>query len=824
MHTLKFKLAMIGTLVVLLAAVFIVMTLTENRLGMPEAIFIDDENTDTDSADVPVMAVTDSEKTNKDTEKNISKNKKNGKDINFSEESYFYNDTINLEITTGNNDVNEIYYTIDGSLPTSDEAKIYDEPVTLKKSSTSGKVKGYTVKACGKLSDGTYTDIFTHTYLISEKIDERFDVLVFSLSTDPYNLYDYDYGIFVEGKLRDDYKKETGDYNPDPPAPANYNIRGTESERPVYVELFDTDGNVLLSQNAGMRTFGGWSRAMEQKSIKLYARSEYDEKKSTFDYDFFPDATDLNGISITKYKRIVLRNNANDNPFAFLRDETIQDMAGLTTLQDTQGARAAAVFLNGEYYGFVWVKQVYDDNYLDDMNGIKDGEWAILSGGEHYKMNDEVDPFVESAIENYNGLYQEYSNKDFSDDSVYNEFCKLVDVENFLTYYAVQTYVANGDWPSGNYKVYKYYGDTSLSPYQNNTADGKWRWLLYDTDFGLGLYDCSPSEKSLGIILGKYGHDENKRSDLLCALLARDDVKEQFIRIFCDLINYQYSPDNVSSTVHAREALRYKEVAYNFKYGGAQLKNSWSNINRANEEVDKIIRFGRLRPSQIKKQIVDYLEIENVGYTVNVKKNENADIKVNSCLIDDNSKDFSGFYYDINNVTLSAQIEVGYEFSHWLINGKAVNEQSVVLTKNNAANEKIDIELVTIQAEGIYPLVTLIDYEGDMDYVQIYNPYQSDLNLKKFYISDDPDNLYKQSLADFTLHSGDTLNLYCKNYTSSDALGGFALGFNLKNGETLFITDGNGDTVHSIYLPKINKKHIYVLNLRTGEYYDTLRE
>ena len=129
-------------------------------------------------------------------------------------------------------------------------------------------------------------------------------------------------------------------------------MRGIEWERPVYVEILDSEGNCLASQNAGMRTFGGYSRSMEQKSIKLYARSEYDKDKNRSDVDFFGDETDYNGFKIDSFKRIVLRNSANDNPFGFIRDETIQECAELTELYDVQNTRAAAVFLNGEYYGF----------------------------------------------------------------------------------------------------------------------------------------------------------------------------------------------------------------------------------------------------------------------------------------------------------------------------------------------------------------------------------------------------------------------------------------------------------------------------------------
>lgn len=740
-------------------------------------------------------------------------------DIMFSATDYFYAETVMLELTTSDYDVVEIYYTLDGASPDSAKGVLYTREIKLTSTSTDEQMS-YVVKACGKKEDGSFTDVYTHSYFIGSEINERFDVLVFSLSTDPYNLYDYDYGIFVGGRLRDEYIAETGDKDPDPPAPANYNLRGRESERPVFVEVFDQNGNLLISQNAGMRTFGGWSRAMDQRSIKLYARSEYDPVNNHFDYSFFPDNRTYAGFLITKYKRLVLRNNANDSPFAFLRDESILSMAELTNLQDVSDTRPAAVFLNGEYYGFVWVHEVYDEDYLDDKNGIKDGKWAILEGSESNKSEEPEDPLNLVAVADYNEVYS-FCNLDLTDDKTFDEFLERVDIDNFLTYYAVQIYVANGDWPRNNYKVYRYFGDDADSSIGGSTKDGKWRWLIYDTDFGLGLYDCKPSEPSLGILLGSHGEDSNMASPLLAAVLQRQDMKERFVSIMCDLMNHQFSPRNITISVREKEALRMQELEFDFKHGGFQLKNSWSSMEFVSGQVNQIIIFGVERPAEMKKQILNYLGIADSGYTVYVNQCETADIMINSCLLNEDSQDFKGFYYNINTVTVSAQPVFGYRFSHWLVNGKTYNNPLLSLTVEDAEKNEIYIELVTVKADAEpVPVIKMIDYEGDLDYLQIYNPFDSDIDLKKYYISDNGSNLYKQSVADYILKPGETLSLYCKNYKNDDASHGFSLDFNLKNNETLYISDSNGDIVQELFLPKINNEHIYVRDIRMGSYYD----
>ena len=729
--------------------------------------------------------------------------------LTFSHNEYFYENTVLLILAAENDEITDIFYTLNGTSPDSEDGRLYTEEIQLVGSK---EVRSYTVKACGKKSDGTYSTVQTHSYFIGENVFERFDTIVFSLSTDPDNLYDSLYGIAVPGQLRKDYIAESGDKNPDPPAPANYNMRGFEAERPVYIEVIDRDGQLILAQNGGMRVHGGWSRAMNQKTFRLYARRMYDEEKNSFAYDFFPDDFTYYGRPITNYDRLVLRNNANDNPFAFLRDESVSDMAA-GILPDTHSNRAAAVFLNGAYYGFVWIHQYYDSDYLNDHNEIKNGKWAILGGSSRRKEADPEDPFAMMAAAEYQAIYDTY--RDVDDDDVFAELCEAIDIDNFLAYYAVQVYVNNWDWPWGNYKVYRYYGEEDTQIHDGiSTADGKWRWLLYDTDWTLGLYDSHPADESLGRILGIVSSDRGY-SPLLLALLNRDDVRASFVAIMCDLMNHHFSPETIKTTVWRKEAERKNELSYNFKNGGFQLKNTWSSLNFVSDQVDKIIDFGYQRPREMRKQLEKFLYVEPSGYTIICSPNEVADIKVGTCEI---NKMFKGFYYDINRVEVTASKPDGYVFSHWLVNGEVVTDEILVVGKNDAVNDYIAIELVLIADESGIPVVTVIDHEGSRDFIEIYNPYTYDIDLRRFYLSSDDENPYQQILADLVLGAGERVVLYGNNYRDYEALGGFKMNFNLRNGERLYMTALDGETVFSLVLPKIDNDYVLVRNERNGGY------
>lgn len=146
----------------------------------------------------------------------------------------------------------------DGSEP-SKEKSLYTNAIKL---TASDETKLYVIKAKAFYDDGTKSDTVIHSYFIGKNVKSRFDTLVFSITSDPYNLYDNEHGILVEGKLRQDYVAKHPTAKLAPESPANYNIRGKESEREACLEVFEPDGTKVIGQQTGIRVYGGASRAL----------------------------------------------------------------------------------------------------------------------------------------------------------------------------------------------------------------------------------------------------------------------------------------------------------------------------------------------------------------------------------------------------------------------------------------------------------------------------------------------------------------------------------------------------------------------------------
>ncbi|GHU95115.1 hypothetical protein FACS1894208_07380 [Clostridia bacterium] len=653
--------------------------------------------------------------------------------VRFSETRHFLSSALNLELSCSDPDA-VIYYTTDGTDPASAE---YRKPITL---ALSAKTTAIVVKAVA-VSGEKRGKVATNTFIVGGDIDERFNTLVFSLSTDPYNLYDYDYGIFVGGRLRDEYAADHP-WGINPPDPANYNLRGMESERPVHVEVFDERGARVLSQNAGMRVQGGWSRANDQKSIKLIARKLYDDK-GKFHYDFFPEdrVSDAFGSPIYEYNSIVLRNGGNDRDFAMLRDELTSALAAGAGYEGVSPSRAAAVFLNGEYYGFAWLRVAMDEHWLQDKYGAPDDNFEILQSPDGW-----VEP--EDA-----------------------------DIDNFLTYYAMEIYAGNDDWPNNNMKRWRYLGE----PVEGTPLDGKWRYLMYDTDWTFGLYGDSYAKPTLSNVLGGA-----KNSRMLSAILENAEYRNKFVSIICSLASGPFSYDNVSAIFAQKYAESGNEIAAALASGKyANWVSEWSiGDNHAN-----ILSFGKQRFNYIGKAMADKFMLVNSMYNVNI---------TGSALVD-GIPVTRGRYYDDLTLELTPSLKIGQTFSHWIVNGKRRDGQTLVLNRADCNGDTINAEAVVADGSA---LKFTYAYAGDnLNGCSLTNTGDTSLKTDGLYITDDPDHLKRWELPEMNVAPGQILELVGKKHPDADALFKMPMSFNAQSGEVLILSDAQGNLLDSIIVP-----------------------
>ena len=495
-----------------------------------------------------------------------------------------------------------IYYTLDGSIP-GFESGFYEDPLVF---TATDEVRSCVLRARSyDESTGEWGDLFTRTYFYADSMEtlkERFSTYIVCLTSDPYNLYDYEYGIMEEGKIRDEYVNSPEYISGKLTQPANFTQQGKDWERDAFVEILSPDGERLIAQDAGMRIFGHASRQYYYKSFKLYARKAYGN--DTFAYPFFADNTHGADQKVQDaYKRLVVRAHGFDKSVTLFREELFQTLCSQIEGIDSKSVAPASVWLNGGYYNFEWLQEVYDDTYMEENYGlVQKGDYYQKVALRANKFPDDPDEKAEDirGKEDYQKV-AEYAEKDLTDDETFAELEQLVDIDNMIQYFAIETYIANWDWPLNNIKLYRYYSQNNV--YGTGRQDGRWRYLYYDMEAGFNIYNEEP-EDWLDI------ETVMEQNPLFGAVMKRPDMQEKFAKYIELCIKEYFTEDRVRAAVEKLCGERDSELAESFAYKHSIDESYTMNMDDVEQNKEVIYDFVEKRPEMMRQQIQELFGIE----------------------------------------------------------------------------------------------------------------------------------------------------------------------------------------------------------------------
>ncbi len=302
-------------------------------------------------------------------------------------------------------------------------------------------------------------------------------------------------GIYVKGSIFEEALKDylTKNNLRDPEVArslnANYKQKGRAWEREIalsFLECTPEGATEVLSQICGIRIQGNYSRSDLQKGFRLYARSDYGE--NNFDYAVFGNEYQNDaGEVMDKFKTLVLRAGGNCAFAAKINDTYWQQLLEDSACE-TQKSRPCILYLNGEYWGLYLLQEDYTDDYMEDLHGVKKDHVVIYKGDAEalslgYKLDEGELP---EGVDDESYYFQELldffkTHKDLCSTKDYVEFIQLVDPDSVRDYFAAQCWINNKwDWPGKNWSMWKTTEVDTNNPY----ADGRWRFLFYDLDFG----------------------------------------------------------------------------------------------------------------------------------------------------------------------------------------------------------------------------------------------------------------------------------------------------------------------------------------------------
>lgn len=524
-------------------------------------------------------------------------------------------------------------YTTDGTAPTLTNGNV----------STDGRfnVNGTVCYRFRLFKDGYLPSVVVTRSYIYNNGNEPFPIISIVMNKDDWD--GKNYGLFSTSIYGRPGNGQTTKYN------ANM-----DWDRPVNFEYITDQNEYVLSQECDMSTCGGWSRGWTPHSFKLKATKVYD-LLNTFDYQFFDEKPFL------KHKTLQIRNGGNDTG-ARIKDPAIQGIVASSGLNvEHQAWQPVHVFINGQSYAVLNMREPNNKHYGYANHGIDTDamdQFEMSPDSGYVQMEGTEDAFLR---------WYDLSS-DAEDESVYEEISKIVDIDEYINYMAVELYTGNWDWPQNNVKGYR------------DINDGKFRFVLFDMD---GSFSTStPFDTFFGKewysfdTLHGFDYSQNQSVEgtkrwleikfvtIFKNMLKNPKFKKQFIDTYCLVAGSVFEPGRVNEIVN--------EMASYLGTGGYVSPNGTANDVKNNLAN---------RRTQLANHFQSYMDLENSSrLTVNLS----SSIDAGRILVDDldvPTGKFDGYLY--LPVTVKAIAPAGYEFAGWTNDGKVVTSETSIFDKES---------------------------------------------------------------------------------------------------------------------------------------------
>jgi hypothetical protein len=530
-------------------------------------------------------------------------------------ESGWYSEPQSISILGSGQDNFYVFYTTDGSVPT-----IYDIPYT----------KPIFINSNSCISFRS----FSYNYLPSKLIDRTYifeednhGLAVFSIHTNPENLWNEQSGIYVSG----------------PNPSEDYPYYGSNFWQPwskfSRIEYFDGNKTKKAEESLDLEIHGGWSRAEPQKSFRLDFKSKYTGR--------LEEAVIPAKNHIESYNNFNLRNGGQHTWSDKMQDALISRIASETNV-NYMAYEPCIAYLNGEYWGVYGIREKIDEHYIEDNYGFNSDSidlmnaWNVLAGSD------------ENALDSYQSIMSEDANSN----GFYELFSSIWNVDNYIDYFVIQTFIQNMDWMGIAW------GANNIKMWRPQTDDGKWNYVLYDTDGALGYFGQSYYDNYLAYAMNPAYI--NQHSQIFNKILQNDEFKCQFTNRYADLINTSLSFESAQEKTDVikndmQDAMpRHIERWQN----SGNLNGTISSMPAWENSINNILNYYGERVSTAQSFLNYTLYLDGMNdISLDVFPTNSGSINLNTISVDEFP--WNGVYFNDCEIDITAIADSGYSFTHW---------------------------------------------------------------------------------------------------------------------------------------------------------------
>ena len=411
---------------------------------------------------------------------------------------------------------------------------------------------------------------------------------------------------------------------------------------PGYAQFF-FNGKLSDELDLDVKTYGGMTLGWKEKSLQLSARKEkYGTGKINVKL--------FKNLPFREYQHVVLRTSGNDQNKTRLKDLSLSKVAQEINL-NVKAYRQVVVYINGQYWGIHNLREKINDDYFK------------------YRYNWEKDSFIQiqgSGLKNL--AYQEvvtYAKNSFSNADFVQKINEKIDVENYFNFNIFQTYISNVDY-RGNVRFFK-------------PKNGKWKWIVYDTDLACGNdFNSRNFIQDRTLPKGQYWYNPSWSTSLLNSLLKNNELRGQFINQYCYLLSSYLTPENFDAKIDESVKEIEPELSTHFlrrNHIYSETISSWENNLKNLKQY-----FSKRKVSVYDHLIQTFGLSEPVNVTIGQNTNQFKGLKINNSSILTNK--VNGLFFK----ELPFQIEATnsnhlYTFKTWS-NGITTSKTSITPGKS----------------------------------------------------------------------------------------------------------------------------------------------
>jgi hypothetical protein len=500
------------------------------------------------------------------------------------------------------------------------------------------------------------SDPVTNSYFFSENGKNKFTMPIVAINMDEDDLFDYKTGIYTAGELFDKFRKN--DFSePGLCTPGNYSQKGKEWERIANLEILDKS-STQLNEKLNVRLNGNCTKSFPYKSLRIYSNENFGNFK------FFNDKVNIN------QNNILLRANGNDFNRTIFKDVFIHQWMKPLKFP-IQEYKLSVLFLNGEYWGIHEFRERIDEWYLKTKFGADQKNIDLIK--IVFYGPDEISNGDDLAYNKFKAFMQ---NTNFADNAKYEEAKKQMDIENFIDYEIAHIYVGNIDWPQNNVRLWRL--KTEKTPASSTYGhDGKWRFLFYDPERGLGE-QIDWKSNDLAIAIAK------PSNYMLSKLLQNKTFKAQFVARFNELLNTTFKPETTLPLYDKIQSEYAPEVPEHIKrWKTIESLATWKkNCEYVKEYITK-------RPPEVRRHLQEVFGV-GLSWELTVKKPD-SEMGVLEFYTQENpnqkteviNETLNYNFFEQQYVTLKPKPKTGYKFAYWKSGKNILFENELILNLNS---------------------------------------------------------------------------------------------------------------------------------------------